>query len=140
MARIFLDPDEPMNTIWCFISSVGTKDFDDPYNLARINNLEEALKLEGVLPTIRAGLHGANQRKFVAALLRFIDEDEICLVNTRNGMDWIKQGYAAIWIEYLDKMAKLDLIKYNRSTKTIRPTPQLTSMAKLTTAKFIKAA
>lgn len=140
MARIFLDPDEPMNTIWCFISSVGTKDWDDPFNLARINNLEEALKLEGVLPTIRAGLHGANQRKFVAALLRFIDEDEICRVNTRNGMDWIKQGYSAIWIEYLDKMAKLDLIKYNRKNRTIRPTEQLANMAKLTTAKYISAA
>lgn len=140
MARIFLEPDEPMNTFWCFIGSVGTFDFDDPWNLARINNLEEALKLEGVLPTIRAGLHGANQRKFVAALLRFIDEDEICLVNTRNGMDWIKQGYAAIWIEYLDKLAERKLIKYNRSTKTIRPTQQLTNMAKLSTTKFIKAA
>lgn len=140
MARIFLDPDEPMNTIWCFISSVGTTDFDDPWNLARINQLEEALKIEGVLPTIRAGLHGSNQRKFCAALIRFIDEDEICRVNTRNGMDWIKQGYSAIWIEYLDKLAERNLIKYNRSTKTIRPTQQLTSMAKLTTAKFIKAA
>lgn len=140
MARIFLEPDEPMNTFWCFIGSVGQKDFDDPCRLARINNLEEALKLEGVLPTIRTGMHGANQRKFVAALLRFIDEDEICLVNTRNGMDWIKQGYAAIWIEYLDKLAERKLIKYNRRTKTIRPTEQLCNIAKLSTTKFIKAA
>ena len=140
MARIFLDPDEPMNTIWCFISSVGTKDFDDPYNLARINQLEEALKICGVLPTIRSGMYGGNQRKFVAAIIRFIDEDEICVMNTRNGMDWIKQGYAAIWIEYLDKMAKLDLIKYNRTNRTSSPTEQLANMAKLTTAKYISAA
>lgn len=140
MARIFLEKDEPMNTIWCFIGSVATWDFDDPYNLARINNLEEALKLEGVLPTIRTGMHGGNQRKFVAALLRFIDEDEICLVNTRNGMDWIRRGYAAIWIEYLDKLAEKNLIKYNRSTKTIRPTEQLANIAKLSTTKFISAA
>lgn len=129
-----------MNTIWCFISSVGTKDFDDPWNLTRINQLEEALKIEGILPTIRAGMHGSNQRKFCAALIRFIDEDEICLVNTRNGMDWVKQGYAAIWIEYLDKLAEKGLIKYNRSSKTIRPTEQLANMAKLTTTKFISAA
>lgn len=129
-----------MNTIWCFLGSVGTKDFDDPWNLARINQLEEALKIEGVLPTIRAGMHGSNQRKFCAALIRLIDEDEICLVNTRNGMDWIKQGYAAIWIEYLDKLAEKGLIKYNRSTKTIRPTEQLANLARLTTTKFISAA
>lgn len=140
MARIFLKKDEPMNTIWCFLGSVGTKDFDDPWNLARINQLEEALKIEGVLPTIRAGMHGSNQRKFCAALIRLIDEDEICLVNTRNGMDWIKQGYAAIWIEYLDKLAEKGLIKYNRSTKTIRPTEQLANLARLTTTKFISAA
>ncbi len=45
-----------------------------------------------------------------------------------------------IWIEYLDKLAEKGLIKYNRSTKTIRPTEQLANMAKLTTAKFISAA
>lgn len=129
-----------MNTFWCFIGSVATWDFDDPWNVARINNLEEALKLEGVLPTIRAGMHGSNQRKFVAALIRFVDEDEVTKVNIRNGMDWIKQGYSAIWIEYLDKLAEKNLIKYNRSTKTIRPTEQLTNIAKLSTTKFIKAA
>ena len=139
MARIFMKPGEPMNTVWCILGSVCSKDYEEPYNLARIENLEEGLRLQGVLPVIRMALGGANQRKFCAFLIRLIDEDEVTKVNTRNAQEWNNQGHSSIYVDYLDDMAKLDLIKYNRTDKTIRPTASLANLAKLSSAKAIAA-
>ena len=139
MARIIMKPGEPMNTAWCLLGSVCSKDFDEPFNLARIQQLEDALRLQGVLPAIRMAMGGANQRKFCAFLVRLIDEDEVTKVNTRNAQEWNNQGHSSIYVDYLDDMAKLDLIKYNRAEKTIRPTASLANLAKLTPAKAIAA-
>ena len=139
MARIFMKPGEPMNTVWCLLGSVCSKDFDEPFNLARIQQLEDALRLQGVLPAIRMAMGGENQRKFCAFLIRLIDEDEVTKVNTRNAQEWNNQGHSSIYVDYLDDMAKLDLIKYSRIDKTIRPTASLANLAKLSPAKAIAA-
>ena len=140
MARIIMKPGEPMNTAWCLLGSVCSKDFDEPFNLARIQQLEDALRLQGVLPAIRMAMGGANQRKFCAFLVRLVDEDEIVKVNTRNAQEWNNQGHSSIYLEYLDDMAKLDLVKYNRTDKTLRPTASLQNLAKLNVPKVIAAA
>ena len=137
MARIFLKDDEPMLTFFDFLSSVSSRDYQEPYSLARIEQVEEALRLQGILPTLRMQLGGANQRKFVAALIRFSDEDEITKVPTRNGQAWADAGFAAVYVEYLDSLAKENLIKYNRETKCIRPTASLQKLTKLSIPKAI---
>lgn len=139
MARIFLKEDEPMNSFWDYLSSVSSRDFNEPYTLARIEQVEEALRLQGVLPTLRVALGGANQRKFCAALLRFSDDNEIASIPTRNGQAWLDAGHSAVFVDYLDTLAKLDLIKYNRTDKTVRPTASLANLAKLPPTKFIAA-
>ena len=139
MARIFLKEDEPMNSFWDYLSSVSSRDYEEPYNLARLERLEEALRLQGVLPALRVQLGGANQRKFVAALLRFSDENEICSMPTRNAHTWNEAGHSSVYVDYLDALAKLDLVKYNRTEKTLRPTASLANLAKLTNTKFIAA-
>ena len=123
--------DTPINTIWCFLGSVSSKDFEDHYNRTRIDQLEEALRLQGILPAIRTGMYGNVQRNFVAAIIRFADENEPCKVNTRYSQDWVKQGYSSTYVDYLDAMAQADLISYNRATKTIRPKASLKALAKL---------
>lgn len=128
-----------MNSFWDFLSSVSSRDFDDVYTNARITQLEEALRLQGVLPTIRQGMYGGKQRTFVAAVVRFIDEDEVTAIPTRNAQEWNTNGHSSIYLDYLDSMAKLDLIKYNRADKTIRPNASLASLAKITNAKAIAA-
>ena len=139
MARIFLEEDEPMNTFWDYLSSVSSRDYTEPFSLARLEQLEEALRLQGVLPALRIALGGANQRKFVAAIIRFSDDNEIASIPTRNGQAWLDAGHSAVYVDYLDSMAKLSLIKYNRTEKTIRPTSSLANLAKLTNTRFSAA-
>jgi hypothetical protein len=122
---------EPMNSFFCFLSSVSSKDFDSHYNRARIDQLEDALRTLGILPLIRAGLYGSQQRNFVAAIVRFCDENEPCFIDTRNAKEWNNRGYSSTYIDYLDSMQKQGLISYNRITKVIRPKDTLKCLCKL---------
>lgn len=130
---------EPTNSIFCHLSAVSSKDFDDVYNNARITQLEEALRLEEVLPSIRTAMYGGNQRTFVASIVRFIDAAEPAKMDTRNSQEWVNRGYSSTFVDYLDEMAKVGLIKYDRTTKIIRPTARLAALAQITTTKVIAA-
>jgi hypothetical protein len=129
--------DEVLNSFFDFLSSVSHRDFDDLVTNARVTQLEEAFRLEGVFPEIRQSLYGGQQRIFLAAVVKFIDEDEKACIPTRNGMTWNTNGFSSVYLDYLDRMDEKGLINYDREARTIAPLPRLRTLSKLNVPSIV---
>lgn len=122
---------EVMNSFFDFLSSVSHRDFDDLVTNARVTQLEEALRLEGVFPDSRQSLYGGQQRVFLAAIVKFIDEDEQAIIPTRNASTWNASGFSSVYLDYLDRMDEKGIVKYDREARTIEPLSRLRNLSKL---------
>lgn len=120
------------NNFWDHLSAVSSRDYDDLMNNHRIDQLEEALVFENVIPRHSRSRYGGDTRRFIAGLIRFVDEDESCDMPSRNGNDWIAQGYSSAYIAWLDAMADKRLVSYDRTAKTLEPTELIKKLAQPT--------
>jgi hypothetical protein len=119
------------NTIFCFLGSVNHRDFSNLENCAKVDQLEAAMRLDGIFSDHRVGQHQVSQRHFVAAMVRFAQEEEACKVNTRNQSEWTKQGWNRNSIEWLDRMKDQGYISYSLMSKLIRPKDKLKKLIQL---------
>jgi hypothetical protein len=123
--------DEIMNSVFCFLGSVMHTDFSNLENCAKIDQLEAAMRLDGIFSGHRVGQYQVAQRHFVAAMVRFAQEAEPCKVNTRNQSEWSKQGYNSNGVEWLDRMKEYGYITYSLTSKQIRPKDKIKKLIQL---------
>ncbi len=123
---------ELRNSFWDHLSAVSSRDYDDLLNNHRIDQLEEALVFEQIIPRHSRSRYGGDIRRFCAGLLRFVDESEVCDMPSRNPNAWIAQGYSSSYLSWIDALSEKQMISYDRESRTLEPTELIKRLAQPT--------
>lgn len=120
------------NCFFDYLMSVTSNDWDDLIFTHRVDLLEEAFYVLDIMSKHGKATHGLERRKFIAAVLKAILEDEPWTIKSRNLNEWLVFGGSSMSVSWLDAMAEKGLITYDRDKRLCEATDLLKSLSQPT--------